>query len=118
MSRTSVRVARRRKAKSIAIRLLRGQSGHFLRSKSQNRLQQPSRQVPDGGDETPIAGDVIGVIVAFGQSISVVEAHETGGLSRRKQPRPHLVAMNDDYRLPARAAPRSSEAARNFIEPN
>jgi hypothetical protein len=65
----------------------------------QNRFEDVLRQESDRRDRDAVAHEAIGLVVIAGQLVIVGQPHQTRGLARRQESRPHRFAFNDYDRL-------------------
>ena len=86
--------------------------------RSQERLEQSGRDVPDDGNADPVSANVVGVVVSFRKPVVVAEPHEPRRLSGRQQPRANRLAFDNENGLPRGAARRRAQAAGSVIEAN
>lgn len=72
--------------------------------------------VPHDRYADPVSTDVIGLIVAPGKNVIVVQSHQAGGFPRREEPRPHAPTFDHQYCLTRGAPCGGPEASSNIIK--
>ena len=65
-----------------------------------------------------VAADVIGVVIALGKQVIVVQSHEPRRFARRQQARPHCLPFNHQDYLTRGAARWRAKTARHIVETN
>src|ERR1700735_4492469 len=65
-----------------------------------------------------VAADVVGVGIALGKQVIVLQSHEARRFARRQQARPHCLPFNHQDYLTRRAARRRAKTACYVVETN
>ena len=84
----------------------------------EDRLKYRLRNVANDGRAHAIPTNVIGVIVARGKTIAVVQAHQPCGFSWREKAGPNAFAVYDENGLTGRTACGGAQASCEIVEPN
>jgi hypothetical protein len=84
----------------------------------EDRLEYRFRNVANDRHTHAVPTNMIGVIIALGEAVAVVQTHQPCGLSWREKTRPNAFAVYDENRLTGRSTCGGAQASRKIIEPN